>query len=924
MSLFDIIYNLLIGPLELFFEIVFVFAYRIIGNAGLSLILLSLVINFLVLPLYKQADAMQAEERDTEEKLKHWVDHIKKTFKGDERFMMLQTYYRQNNYKPTDALKGSLSLLLEVPFFMAAYNFLSGLEMLNGVSFGPIKNLGAPDAMLVIGGMAINVLPILMTVINIISGIIYTKGFPAKAKIQLYGMALIFLVLLYNSPAGLVFYWTLNNLFSLAKNIFLKQKNPQLSLSIISCLTGVAIFAYSFINPFDSMKKQVFVLAIAVLLQLPLVWYFAKKRLTFKNVESVSKQDNFLFFTSCAFMAVLTGIFIPSSVIKASPVEFVNLSTLTSPVSYLISSLRIACGIFVVWFSIFYMLANPRAKKIISCVMSMLAICSVANYMFFGTDYGNLSPQLTYDNTPVLSIKTALINFAVIAIVCVVIFFIWSKQKELLKVVFLSAVIAMGGMSLFNTNTIKSTANEAITKYGQSYEKPVLNLSKNGKNVIVLMLDRAIGSHIPYIMQEKPELIEKFDGFTFYPNTISYGPATNVGSPGLFGGYEYIPEEMNKRVDEPLSEKHNESLKVMPVLFDNAGFDVTVCDPTYANYAWVPDLTIYDEYPDIDTYISKGKFDIFSEERAARTDDLLRRNLFCYSIFRIAPVAAHTTLYSTGLYNEANILYPSAETSEDQYKFMSQVCDTLSTAKGSQRFFYESYSVLENLPNMTNIKNNDTGTFLLMTNDTTHEPTLLQKPNYTPAFVVDNTGLDDDYADGYVVDGRKMNMYNVDQVTHYHVNMAAMLKLGEYFDYLRENGVYDNTRIIIVSDHGRFTWQFDDMVSNDGQEDMLAYNPLLMVKDFNSTGFTTDNTFMTNADVPTLATNDVVNNPTNPFTNKPINSDHKNEDVQLVLASHKWDTATNNGNTFLPDNWYALKNHNMFDMNNWELISENQ
>lgn len=32
--------------------------------------------------------------------------------------------------------------------------------------------------------------------------------------------------------------------------------------------------------------------------------------------------------------------------------------------------------------------------------------------------------------------------------------------------------------------------------------------------------------------------------------------------------------------------------------------------------------------------------------------------------------------------------------------------------------------------------------------------------------------------------------------------MAAMLRLGEWFDYLREEGVYDNTRIILVSDHG--------------------------------------------------------------------------------------------------------------------------
>ena len=127
MTLMEILSTLLIGPLKLIFEFIFVFAYKIVGNYGLSVIVLSLVMNFLLLPLYRRTDAIQEASRDTEEKLKKGVDHIKKNFSGDERMMILQTYYRQNNYKPTDALNGSVSLLLEVPFFMAAYQFLCPL-----------------------------------------------------------------------------------------------------------------------------------------------------------------------------------------------------------------------------------------------------------------------------------------------------------------------------------------------------------------------------------------------------------------------------------------------------------------------------------------------------------------------------------------------------------------------------------------------------------------------------------------------------------------------------------------------------------------------------------------------------------------------------------------------------------------------------
>ena len=133
MTFFQILDSLLLQPLQLLFEVVYVNANRVIGNPGLSIIVLSLVMNFLVLPLYMRADALQEEERDMEARLHRGVTHIKKTFRGDEKMMILQTYYRQNHYKPTYVLRSAVSLFLEIPFFIAAYRFLSGLELIKGV-----------------------------------------------------------------------------------------------------------------------------------------------------------------------------------------------------------------------------------------------------------------------------------------------------------------------------------------------------------------------------------------------------------------------------------------------------------------------------------------------------------------------------------------------------------------------------------------------------------------------------------------------------------------------------------------------------------------------------------------------------------------------------------------------------------------------
>ena len=131
MTFFQILYTTLIKPLQLFFEYIFSVAQKGTGHPGLSIIALSLAMNILVLPLYKRADEVQDAERDMENKLRAGVSHIRKTFKGDEKMMMLQTYYRQNGYKPTDVFKGSVSLFLEIPFFIAAYQFFSHLTLLN-------------------------------------------------------------------------------------------------------------------------------------------------------------------------------------------------------------------------------------------------------------------------------------------------------------------------------------------------------------------------------------------------------------------------------------------------------------------------------------------------------------------------------------------------------------------------------------------------------------------------------------------------------------------------------------------------------------------------------------------------------------------------------------------------------------------------
>ena len=206
-----VLYTFFIAPLELFMTTVLDWGYGLFASYGWSIVLMSLVVNTVILPIYNKAEGWQEEERAVKKSFEATEAMIKRTFKGQERFAMLTTMRRQAGYSSKLALRSSLGFFLQIPFFIAAYHLLSNMAALKGVSFGPIADLGAADGLIAIGDWHINALPLIMTAVNLLSAFVYTARLTKQDKIQLYGLSALFLVLLYASPAALTFYWTLNN-----------------------------------------------------------------------------------------------------------------------------------------------------------------------------------------------------------------------------------------------------------------------------------------------------------------------------------------------------------------------------------------------------------------------------------------------------------------------------------------------------------------------------------------------------------------------------------------------------------------------------------------------------------------------------------------------------------------------------------------
>lgn len=113
-------YLIIIYSIEIFIESVFSIYMKIFDNLGISIFFVRFLVQALVLPLFKRADAIQESDRRKQSEMSGWITHIKKTFNGDERFMMLSEFYRQQDYEPYMPLRGTLPLLLQVPFFIAA------------------------------------------------------------------------------------------------------------------------------------------------------------------------------------------------------------------------------------------------------------------------------------------------------------------------------------------------------------------------------------------------------------------------------------------------------------------------------------------------------------------------------------------------------------------------------------------------------------------------------------------------------------------------------------------------------------------------------------------------------------------------------------------------------------------------------------
>lgn len=187
--------------------------YKLTHNYGVSIILLSILVQIIMLPLtFKSYKAMAIMK-----KMQPEMKSIQERYKKDPQRMNLEL---MNLYKKYGAnpFSGCWPMLLQIPIFFALFTTLRNSWDLHGASFILwIKDLSDKDPYyilpLIMGG--------LMFLQNYISP--QTVQDPAQAAVMKW-MPIIFTFLFLTFPSGLVIYWIINSIFSIMLNYYMKKR----------------------------------------------------------------------------------------------------------------------------------------------------------------------------------------------------------------------------------------------------------------------------------------------------------------------------------------------------------------------------------------------------------------------------------------------------------------------------------------------------------------------------------------------------------------------------------------------------------------------------------------------------------------------------------------------------------------------------
>lgn len=950
-----ILYQVLIAPIETVMHLVLSATYAAVGSYGVSIFLLSLLINLALLPLFQIAEKWQEAERQVQKVLQPKLQEFRKAFSGEERYIMIHTLYRQTGYHPIYAMRSSLGLLLQLPFWIAGYQLLSHYQPLDGASFLLFEDLGKPDRLL----WGTNLLPFVMTVVNLLAAFLYTKQLTLIEKMQPLFLALLFLVLLYDSPTGLLLYWTFNSLFSLARIALLNRTHTErrvepsisplkktpalpppdrttliglikapmnvnlalfllvvvLQLSVhgdfldkhgpaAMAATGVsiAVLAYLCLVPFlrryreteRSLRHRIHFMLVVVLSAAFIVMNVAWLSESYvvphpaRNIGGILLTLLILLFASpiCDQVRLLRAMPHDHWLFAISTCLTVFVLFIANPVSLYISSEDFVGGVYSVVskllvFSVaitlplttLYILADKSARNGLT-MLSVFSAFSLILYSTIGVKDAGIMDQFMLD-VPAALLRT---KYQIVAELALLIALFGATTYATIfyrrNVTHVASAMLVASVSMAAIDVYGAKDPPAATSNGLPADNADIIGFSRDHNVLIIMLDGFPGGYIERIMNEASDALKEYAGFVWYPNMLT----TNAGTWGsiatLAGGHKYTVQEINNRNEKSLRSAINEAYQVYPDAFIPKGYRVSYVNPAGSGGCDRIDKRVHCtasvpygiHYHDKEDATAPFSYD---------ADSNLPLMLTMVSLFKAAPFFLKAWVYDNGGYRGAN---------SQMFRIM-----TANSYKAREWGFLRVLARERNADSPSK-------TFKFIQ---------LSIPHY-PQALNGECRLQPEHA------------------TVFAETVCALKEVGVLLAWLKESGIYDATKIVVVSDHGwlvdnpMFPPDFSKTVPEGYQQRASAgyAQSLLLVKDFGAQGsLSRSETFVSSPDVPSLvcstdvACKDVLPDPT-------MNNVGERKLVFNITAL-PWDEEKTNKFDIIES--YEVRS-SIFDARNWKRI----
>jgi hypothetical protein len=590
-----------------------------------------------------------------------------------------------------------------------------------------------------------------------------------------------------------------------------------------------------------------------------------------------------IYLLSVATLAALVLLFVPIGTFLTSPGE------LGIHLDYLVANnAREAIKIFYVA-AIAYLLApNPRVRTALTLLsLGALSLALVYTYVLpFGYPMmsGLVFEQVSIDATA-RWFRTG-VDLAVLVLVALGLrsgLRRFGGRPFVVGLLLLDAALcAAAGIDVHR----ERFGARGDAQVAESTERP-LRFSRTRPNVLFIFLDRFMGSYVEEILAAEPLLAQRLSGFTWYPRTVSAGENSIAGVHGMLGGYDYTPDAMNARGGS-LRDLSVEAFSILPYNFARQGWSVNVVGPRGLGFTMAGDCSFLRMERVNCTHIPKSVSKSAAQSMGFPLMDLAKSNysdlLSMLGAMRSGPYAAKELLLHRGPWQ--NFLDHSAGTTFREWAELrgwSALTDTGAT--GSSMNFISSI-----LP---------------------HEPYYMGddcRPRRTRQLP------------GKEMLGRYGNTF---AWIHAVTARCTLLAVADYLDYLKAQGVYDNTRILVVSDHG-IVGPVTDLSSRaitGGTQapEFVRTRSLLLVKPRGATGsLAVSEEFLPNAEAPHIACMEL-GGCVNPYLHdKPISPLDRTVPFQVTMVP--WQFNLQKPDSFVVLERYSLEGGDPFNARGWKRL----